>query len=121
MKKFLLITILSFLNLLPCLAGDMQEFNLSLNRSYILILDEAAAKIDISNPSVVKLSPIATLENDKEQLFIQTLNSGVSDVSIKTDLNEYNYKFNVANDLSHLRQSDNLFEIDIPFEPGDGE
>lgn len=119
MKKFFVIAILSFFNFLPCLAGEMQEFNLSLNRNYILILDEAAANIHISNPSVLRLSPIATLENDKEQLFIQTLNSGVSDVSIKTDLNEYSYKFSVANDLSRLRESDNLFEIDIPFEAGD--
>ena len=94
--------------------NDINIFNLKSDSMYILDIDSPVKNINISNKDIVNLTPIASVDNEKKQLFIETNKDGICDVILTTDLEAYQIRF-----ISGPKFQDNkvgLTEIDLPIE-----
>lgn len=91
---------------------EVNIFNLKSNSMYILDVDSSVKNINISDKSIVNITPITSVLNDKKQLFVEANNDGVCDVILTTDTNAYQIRF-----ISGPKFQDDkvgLTEIDIP-------
>lgn len=112
MRKFIALLFIMVMTPLAVFALENNVFNVSDNRAYILLVDDTAMDIQISDPKILCASSIVTLDSDKQQVLIQTLSKGSTSVTIKTPSAVYNYKFNVIENPNEFY--DGLIELDLP-------
>lgn len=113
MRKLLVLLLIVFMNSISAIAQDKCVFNVENNKTYILLIADSASNIEISNPEILKTSPVVTLDSDKQQILVRTLNQGTTDMVITTPSETYNYQFNVG--AATKESYDNLLELDLPY------
>lgn len=108
-----------------CYAGlsEIKEYNININKTYIILFDENVSAYKNSTPKILKLEKIATLNNDKNQFILYGKELGVGKLSFEFANNkklEYTIKISEYNNLKN--EDDLLFEIDKPsiFIPQEG-
>ena len=114
MKQILLLLISMSFTILACFSAENGNFTVNNNKSYILLIDDTAIEYNFSKPNIIKVVPVVTLDNDRQQVLIQTVNNGSADLYIKTPSTDYKYSFNVADGSSNIY--DDLLELDLPDE-----
>ena len=99
-----------------CQAAQCAEtFDIKLNNSYVLLVDEEPVSFMVSNPNVIDFQTITTLLNDKEQIFVHARKVGGTSFIVKTQNNKYEYSFNVLDSsTTEIKEYSNLIEIDKP-------
>ena len=116
MKKLLLI-LLIFTGI-SCIGycnsnENINIYNLKENNTYILNIDYNAEKIEISDGSLIEITPVTTITDGKEhQLIIETTSSGICDVLIKSENQSYKYRFITGKNFQDNK--DELIELDLP-------
>ena len=116
MKKVLVLLFMVFFTAAAVFAEDNCVFNLENNKSYILLIDDSAVDIKLSDEKILSAFPVVTLDSDKQQILIQTFSKGISELNIKTPSVSYNYKINVVDNSDEIY--DRIIELDIPAEGG---
>lgn len=116
MKKLILALLFVFMssNIGMCslLVDKINVYNLKKNNMYLLNLGSKAEKIDVSDTKVLNIMPVTSLENDGEQLFIEAKTTGVCDVKIKTQNQEYKVRFVTGNVFED--EDNGLILVDLP-------
>ena len=115
MKKLVLAILLFFCtsNIGECAlkSKEINILNLKESNMYILNLKSRALNIDISDKKI-NVYPITSIENDGKQIFIDAKNSGVYDVNIKTEKDNYQIRLVVGSTFEQI--TDDLTLLDIP-------
>lgn len=114
MKKIIIFLFIAFTFAPAAFCASTASFNVNNNKSYILLIDDAALDVKFSTPDILKAFPVVTLDSDRQQVLIQTLAVGAADIDIKTPSLEYKYKFNVVDNPKEVYE--NLLELDLPDE-----
>lgn len=91
---------------------EINIFNLKKNNMYIINFGTKINNISISDKKILDITPVTSLINDKEQLFIDAKENGVCDVIINTEKEEYRIRFITGPAFQENKES--LTEIDIP-------
>lgn len=114
MKKIWGLILIVFCVFSPA-AQAVENFDIKINNSYVLLVDEEPTSFMVSNPNVIDFQTITTLLNDKEQIFIHARKVGRTSFTVKTQNNKYEYSFNVLdNSTTVTKEYPNLIEIDKP-------
>ena len=93
---------------------EIKEYNINLNRKYIILLDENVSVYKNLTPKVLKLEKIATLNNDKNQFILYGKELGLGKLSFEFDNDKkLEYIINI-NERNNKNAYDDLFEIDKP-------
>lgn len=112
MKKILSIIFFMIISGGPVYA-ESKTVNLDVRSTYLIIVDENPVSFNISNPNLIKINTINTVENDKQQIIIQTLGSGATVLDINLPSSEkIEYRFNIFKDAKVNDTS--VIELDIP-------
>lgn len=116
MKKLILTLLLVFVsaNVGMCdLSTDkVNVYNLKKSNMYLLDLSAKAEKIDVSDTRILNVTPVTSLEADGRQLFIEANATGVCDVIIKTQKEEYKVRFVTGNIFEE--ENNGLTLVDLP-------
>ena len=116
MKKLVLALLLVFMtaNVGMCdLSADkINVYNLKKSNMYLLDLSSKAEKIDVSDTKILNVTPVTSLEADGKQLFIEANGTGVCDVKIKTQKDEYKVRFVTGNVFEE--EDNGLVLVDLP-------
>lgn len=95
------------------LSGDkINVYNLKKSNMYLLNLDSRAQQVDVSDRNVLNVILDTSISSEGKQLFIEANKTGVCDVSIRTEKQEYKIRFisgNVFEDTDGL-----LTTVDLP-------
>ncbi len=91
---------------------EVNILNLKENNMYVLDLDASVKNIQVSNKNIINIMPITSISNEKNQLFIETNQSGVCDVVLTTDLKSYQLRLISGPNFQDTRND--LTLIDIP-------
>lgn len=116
MKKLILALLFVFMtaNVGKCnLSPDkINVYNLKKSNMYLLDLSSKAEKIDVSDTTILNVTPVTSLEADGKQLFIEANGTGVCDVRIKTQKEEYKVRFVTGNVFEE--ENNGLVLVDLP-------
>ena len=116
MKKFRLIALILCLIAFPGLKGlcnsEVTVFNLKINNLYLLDIDGKSEDIQVSNEDIIKIEPLTLISNNSHQLVIDTYNTGICDVGIKTENKNYKIRFIIGSIFDE--ETDKLTRIDMP-------
>lgn len=117
MKKLVLILLFMFF-ILPVgfcevSSSDINIYNLKKQNFYMLDLLEKVEKIEVSDDSVLKITKETSLSNDGKQIFVEALSTGVCDVLIQTEKQNYKYRF-ISGSTFEDENKKELTLIDIP-------
>ena len=114
MKKALILCLIFLLTPAVALAsGAVKNFTLKEDSVFLLLFDSEAKSFKISNPNVVSIQVVNTLENDRHQVILQTISEGFTNLSVETKDATYEYKINVGN-KSKIDDCDDIFEVEKP-------
>lgn len=86
--------------------------NLKENGMYLLDLNTKVKNISIGDKTIMDVSAINSLTDDMQQLFIQTNKTGVCDVLIGTEKEEYKIRFVLGQIFEDI--ADYIIPIDMP-------
>ncbi len=101
-------------NFCYAIISEIKEYNINLNRKYIILLDENVSVYKNLTPKVLKLEKIATLNNDKNQFILYGKELGLGKLSFEFNNDKkLEYIINI-NERNNKNVYDDLFEIDKP-------
>lgn len=116
MKKLILILSFLILNInagfCSPISNEINIYNLKEKNIYLLDLDSSVKEINISDESLLNITPVTSITNDRKQLFIEAEKDGVCDVQITTESKEYRLRFITGPVFQDNK--DNLTQIDLP-------
>ena len=116
MKRIILVLLLLLFSNSVCHAAlksnEINILNLKVNSMYILSLDSKALNIDTNKNKLINIYPITKIENDGEDIFIDAKTSGVYDVGIKTEKDDYKLRIVVGSTFEDI--TEDLTLIDLP-------
>lgn len=98
-----------FCSLIP---NKINIVNLKENGMYLLDLNTKVKNISIGDKAIMDVSAINSLTDDMQQLFIQTNKTGVCDVLINTEKEEYKIRFVLGQIFEDI--TDYIIPIDMP-------
>lgn len=93
-------------------ADKINVYNLKKSNMYLLDINSKALKIDVSDTKILNVTPVTSIESDGKQLFIEANGTGVCDVSIKTQKEEYKVRFVTGNVFEE--EKNGLVLVDLP-------
>lgn len=103
--------------------NEIKEYNININKSYIILFDKNISAYKNLTPKILKLEKIATLNNDKNQfiLYGKELGSGKLIFGFNND-KKFECIIYVKRHNKIRNEDDILFEIDKPsiFIPQEG-
>lgn len=115
MKKLMLAILLCVFtaNIGECAlkSKEINILNLKENSMYILSLKSKALNVNV-NDNKINVYPIVSIENDGKQIFVDAKKSGVFDVSIKTEKEDYQIRFIVGSTFEQI--TDDITLLDVP-------
>ena len=91
---------------------EIDIYNLKKSNMYLLDMDSKVQEIIVSDKDIVDVYPIATIEGNNNQLFVEANANGVCDVNIKTAKKDYKVRFITGSVFEDAKK--NLTKIDIP-------
>ncbi len=112
MKKVILFIVFMLLTVTVSEAAVAKKISLNKGSIYLLLLDEEPTNFKISNPNIMQVQIIPTLENNKKQVLIQALNYGNSLFEAQTSSNLYKYDCKITDGA--LTIDEDIFEIEKP-------
>lgn len=93
----------------------IKEYNLNINKKYIILFDENVSSYKNLTPKILKLEKIATLNNDKNQFILYGKELGFGKLSFEFDNDKkFEYTINISEHNNFKNEEDVLFEIDKP-------
>lgn len=115
MKKLIFAFLLCFFtaNLGECAlkSKEINVLNLKENSMYILNLKSKALNINL-NGNKIDVYPITSLTSNGKEIFIDAKKSGVYDVSIETEKEDYKIRFIIGSTFEQI--TDDLTLVDVP-------
>lgn len=95
--------------------NEIKEYNININKTYIMLFDENVSAYKNLTPKILKLEKIATLNNDKNQFIVYGKELGLGKLSFEFD-NDKKFEYTIhISEYNNLKNEDNvLFEIDRP-------
>ena len=115
MKKIMITLLLFFLSTTVVQASlksnELNILNLKEKNMYILSLNSRALNINVDN-KMLDIYPIASITNDGKEIFIGAKKSGVYDVDIKTEKDDYKIRIIIGSTFEDI--SEDLTLIDLP-------
>lgn len=112
MKKLFLYFIIVFTCANSVFALDVKKVSLNNSSLYLLLLNEEAISFKISNPNILQVQLVPTLEENNQQVLIRTVGYGKSYLEAQTKKSSYKYECNVVDGAISLDEE--LFEIEKP-------
>lgn len=112
MIKKILLVFICVISGLVSYAEEVKQVTLTVNSSYILLIDESAESFSLTNPNIISIKTMDTFENSRRQIFINTLEEGSTKFGISCGNTSYKYLIKVIN--SESKDTGDFFEIDIP-------
>lgn len=95
MKKVLFAFLVMLLVQIPCFSLEKLSVNVLPNESYLVLLDEPAKTVKVSDTTILDADIIATLYNERNQILLKTLQTGVARLYIATENEMTMIEFNV--------------------------
>ncbi|MBQ2872125.1 hypothetical protein IJE86_10515 [bacterium] len=95
MKKVLFAFLVMLLVQIPCFSLEKLSVNALPNESYLVLLDEPAKTVKVSDTTILDADIIATLYNERNQILLKTLQTGVARLYIATENEMTMIEFNV--------------------------
>lgn len=95
MKKVLFAFLVMLLVQIPCFSLEKLNVNVLPNESYLVLLDEPAKTVKVSDTTILDADIIATLYNERNQILLKTLQTGVARLYIATESEMTMIEFNV--------------------------
>lgn len=95
--------------------NEIKEYNININKTYIILFDENVSAYKNLTPKILKLEKIATLNNDKNQFILYGKELGSGKLSFEFD-NDKKFEYTIhISEYNNLKNEDDvLFEIDKP-------
>ena len=131
MKKFFIVLCITLFSQIPVFSIEKLSSDVLPNENYLILLNTSAKTARVSDTGLLEPEIITTLYNEKNQILLKTLKSGVARLYISTDevitmiefnVNENN-KDNVTTPKSKIIKSilkldkiENINEKELPFE-----
>lgn len=112
MKKIIILFILYFMTFQISSAEIINTYNLKTKNMYLLEMDSPVSGFNISDKDIINITPITSINSNRQQLFIETNKKGICDVIIKTDNNTHNIRF-ISGPIFQ-DNSDRIVQIDEP-------
>jgi uncharacterized protein YxeA len=97
-------------------SNELNVLNLKENNMYILSLKSKALNIDKNQNKFIDIYPINSIENDGKELFIEAKSSGVYDVDLKTEKNDYKLRIIAGTTFEELNEDITLIDLPIKTE-----
>lgn len=95
MKKVVFAFLVMLLVQIPCFSLEKLNVNVLPNESYLVLLDEPAKTVKVSDTTILDADIIATLYNERNQILLKTLQTGVARLYIATENEMTMIEFNV--------------------------
>lgn len=92
--------------------NSVNLFNLKEKSVYMLSFPARVCEFNIVNEKSVNITPMTSLSNDKKMVVVEAQQSGVSDVSVRTEDTLYQFRFVVGPKFQD--ESKDLIMIDLP-------
>ncbi len=116
MRKLLLALFITFFfansGFCALIPNKVNIVNLKENGMYLLDLNTKVKNISIGDKAIMDVSAINSLTDDMQQLFIQTNKTGVCDVLINTEKEDYKIRFVLGQIFEDI--ADYIIPIDMP-------
>lgn len=112
MKKFWATFLVLIFTSGMAFSGSITNLVLKPNSLYLLLLDSPAQAFRITNPNVVVIQVVDSIENDREQVLLQTQSEGLTQLDIEAASFKYQYKIRVDNSAKNAELPDNVYELE---------
>ena len=131
MKKFFIVLCITLFSQIPVFSIEKLSSDVLPNENYLILLNTSAKTARVSDTGLLEPEIITTLYNEKNQILLKTLKSGVARLYISTDevitmiefnINENNKdnvttpKSKVIKSILKLDKIENINEEELPFE-----
>lgn len=93
-------------------SNELNILNLKEKNMYILSLSSKALQINNEKKSMLDIYPITSITNDGKELFIDAKKTGVYDIDIKTEKDDYKLRIIIGTAFEDI--TDDLLLIDLP-------
>lgn len=94
-------------------SNEINVLNLKENNMYILGLNYKALNINKNQNEFINIYPITSIENDGKQIFIEAKSSGVYDVDVKTEKDDYKLRIIVGSTFEEINEDITLIDLPI--------
>lgn len=131
MKKFFIVLCITLFSQIPVFSIEKLSSDVLPNENYLILLNTSAKTARVSDTGLLEPEIITTLYNEKNQILLKTLKSGVARLYISTDevitmiefnINENNKdnvttpKSKVIKSILKLDKIESRNEEELPFE-----